>query len=424
MIAQNEKGYTLLTVLLIMTIFMLIAFSFMGQAVNSTKQNIVVETKSQSVALAEMGVTYFQHAIQNVFESNYKTVVEDIKTIRDKDNPKKSNEKYIEIAIEKMTEKLKGLDPIPIPIESKPGAGFTIEYDKNTSIKPDGKVLKFDFKSIGTENGKNTTIETLMKIDFSEMMNENVGNSGETGVNNANLPTGNDIPDPGNLGACINYNKKVDYTNIKCQVNGSDSYDNSDQLTFYNSTFKVTGALTLPQMNKDIVNSTLFVLGSMSTGNMNSLTGLKLHVGGAGSFGHFNGNGLTDSIIEIAGNARMDNIKLLRSTIYVGNYKADFGQINGMIDSVIFVNSDAVIKGLDLGSNSTVCVNGDLKIENNFNSNSNGKVYAKTSNKGSIKDKLILGDAAFKDGGACSSSAVATINWGDLKIYADYDYKY
>ncbi|WNS74473.1 hypothetical protein RRV45_16385 [Bacillus sp. DTU_2020_1000418_1_SI_GHA_SEK_038] len=422
MIVENEKGYTLVAVLLTVTIFMLLAFSFMGQAANSMKQNKAVETKSQSVALAEMGVTYFQHAIQNIFKSNYQSIVQQVKSIRESDKIKRTNDEYTQIAMNLMKDIIKNeLNPTAISIDDNPGANFSIQYNKNSNLKQDGKVLKIDFKSIGTENGKITTIETVMNIDFSELMSDSgTGETGNTGVQNAILPSGNDIPDPGNLSACDNDNKKVDYSNIKCQVNGSDSYDNNDQLIFNNSIFKVTGALSLPQMNKDIINSTLYVLGSMTTGNMNSLTHLKLHVNGAGHFGHFNGSGLTDSIIEIGGNAKFDNMKLLRSTIYVGEYKANFGQINGMENSVIFVNSDTDIKGLDIGSNSTVCVNGFLKIENNFNSNSNSKVYAKNSNNNNV----IKGDAAFKDGGACSRKSGSLISWGDLSIYADYDYKY
>lgn len=422
MIVENEKGYTLVAVLLTVTIFMLLAFSFMGQAANSMKQNKAVETKSQSVALAEMGVTYFQHAIQNIFKSNYQSVIQQVKSIRENDKIKRTNDEYTQIAMDLMKSIIEnGLEPATISIDDKPSANFLIQYNKNSNIIQDGKILKIDFKSIGTENGKSTTIETVMNIDFSGLMSESgTEETGNTGVQNAILPSGDDIPDPGNLSTCNNGDKKIDYSNTKCQVNGSDSYDNNDQLTFNNSIYKVTGALSLPQMNNDIINSTLYVLGSMTTGNMNSLNKLKLHVDGAGHFGHFNGSGLTDSIIEIGGNARFDNMKLLRSTIYVGKYKAGFGQINGMEDSVIFVDSDADIKGLDIESNSTVCVNGYLNIENNFNSNSNGKVYAKDSNKNNV----IKGDAAFTDGGACSRKGGSPISWGDLKIYADYDYKY
>lgn len=423
MTVENEKGYALIAVLLTITIFILIAFSFMGQAANSMKQNKVLETKSQSVALAEMGVTYYQSAIQNVFQSNYQSIVQQVKSIRENDKIKRTNDEYTQIAINLMKIKLKDeLNPANISIDGNPSTNFLIEYNKDSNVNQDGKVLKIDFKSIGTENGKSTAIETVMIIDFSGMMTDSIGGTEGTNNNsekNSKLPSGNDIPDPGNLNSCRE--GQSDFKNISCQISGNKQFSQNVGLNFEKSIFKVTGALNFENLNnEDTKSSILYILGSLKTGNMNSLVNTKIHVNGPADFAHFNGNGLTDSIIEIGGNAKFDNMKLLRSTIYVGEYQAEFGQINGMVDSVIFVNSDAVIKGLDIGSNSTVCVNGNLKIENNFNSNSNSKVYAKNSNN----DNVIKGDAAFKDGGACSRKAGSSIYWGDLTINADYNYKY
>lgn len=416
---KNENGYTLIAVLLIMTIFMMLAFTFMGQAANSIKQNKAVEIRTQSVALSEMGVTYFQQAIYNVYETYHDPIIQQVKETREKDKVKKQEDEYIQLAIDAMRDKLKTeLNSTTVSIDGKTGASFEIEYDKDLNINQIGKILKVDFNSIGTENGKSTQIQAVMNIDFSNLLSLDENGSGNQGDGNSNLLTGNKIADPGNLNSCSNNNKKIDYSNISCQVIGSDSYGNNDKLTFNNSIFKVTGSLSIPQMNSDIINSTIYVMGSMTTGNMNNLNRLRLHVDGSGHFGHFNGNGLSNSIIEIAGNAKFDNMKISKSTIYVGEYNAEFGQINGMEESTIFVNSDAVIKGLDIGKNSIVCVNGYLKIENNLNSNFNGKVYAKDSNRSNV----VKGDKAFENGGACS--ATTGISWGDPSIFAEYDYSY
>lgn len=64
---NSEKGYALVTVLFIITLFMILSLSFMGQAFNSVKQNKIVEKSSQSVAIAEMGISYYQVAVKNAF---------------------------------------------------------------------------------------------------------------------------------------------------------------------------------------------------------------------------------------------------------------------------------------------------------------------------------------------------------------------
>ena len=66
-IMNDNGGYALVMVLLIITIFMMLALSFMGQSANSTKQNEITEKRAQSVALAEMGSIFYKNAIMNEF---------------------------------------------------------------------------------------------------------------------------------------------------------------------------------------------------------------------------------------------------------------------------------------------------------------------------------------------------------------------
>ncbi len=63
---KNEQGYALVTVLLIITLFMAIIISVMGQSFNTTKQNQTVEKNYQSVALAEMGINYYRSLLNNI----------------------------------------------------------------------------------------------------------------------------------------------------------------------------------------------------------------------------------------------------------------------------------------------------------------------------------------------------------------------
>jgi len=160
---------------------------------------------------------------------------------------------------------------------------------------------------------------------------------------------------------------------------------------------------------------------------MNSLPKLKLHVNGDASIGHFNGSGLTESTIEIGGKAKMDNLKLDGTTMYIGG-TATIGQINDMEDSTIFINNyndnkslKTKIAGVNFGkdSNSTICVNGELEIGNiNNNSNGSSNIYAKRSNK----PQVITDPVSFNN--ACKSQKRSSVSWGTPSISADYDYQY
>lgn len=421
---MNERGYALVTVLLVIVIFMMLAFSFMGQATSSIKQNSVIEDNSQSVALAEMGIVYYEHAIRNVYETNHQKVIDEVKAEQQNDIQKNiphPDDYYRQRAILKMETILKNkLNSITKTFEDNPSASFT----SSGTISKITNGLRIEFSSTGAAENKQTTITAALIIDFTEWVkrDEDEGGSNETGKP---LPTGNEIKDPGKLSSCSKNNKKEDFTGSTCQIDGSVSYRNNDQLTFENSTFKVDGALTIGNMNKDIVNSTLYITGSMQTENMNSLTKLRLHVSGSSVFGHFNGQGLTDSMIEIGGSATMQNIKLTRSQMFIGG-AASIGQINDMVDSYIFVNSDATITGVNFGNNSTICINGTLSIGNiNNNSNNTSKIYAKATNPRNKNGVItITNPAEFKNVCGRNTGGESPISWGDSTITTEYDYQY
>lgn len=423
-IMNNNHGYALVTVLLIITVFMLLSFSFMGQSANTIKQNQVVEKNSQSVALAEMGIMYFEHLTRNEYDSNRQKVIDVVKAQRDSDiknNIFKTDDHYKQLAISNMEDILKSqLSEETKQIDHKPTASFTIKNDSGDIVSRTTNGLKIEFSSIGRERSNETTITGALVIDFTNWMSraENPGNGSGSNESEGKLLTGNEILDPGTLTGCDTENKKDNFTGITCQINDNAGFDNNDQLTFENSIFKVNGSLTnTGNLNKDIINSTLYIKGDMNTGNMNSLVKLRMHVQGNGIFGHFNGNGLYDSLIEIGGDAKMDNMKLEKSKMYIGG-TANIGQINDIKDSIIYINSSADIQGINFGSNSTVCVNGPLTI-GNINENITSKIYAKSSNN----SKVITDQSAFNN--ACKGGGnQSPISWGDSSISAEYDYKY
>lgn len=419
----NNNGYALITVLLMITVFMVFAFSFFIQSGNSVKQNKLIEEKNNSVALAEMGIGYFENEIRNIYYSNYDRIKEEIEKQREEDiknkNVKKDSD-YIYLAVTKMGQALSAFNPNSKSIDDKPNTTINFEHtrDKNSYIQMTSTEIIVSFVSVGALDRKLTNIEAAMKIDFSDFLaSSGKGGSGAGGLSGAIL-SGNEISDPGNLTACKNGVFK--FNDIECQINGSRNFHQNEELEFEDSVLRVTESLVFGNYNKkDMNDSILYILGNLTTGNMNSLKNTNIHVNGTASIGQLNGNGFDNSIIEVLGSANFENMKMDNSKIYVGKAPAKFGNINGMKNSTIFVNSDAEISGVDLKSNSTICINGNLKIGHvNNNSGGSSKIYARSTknNNGSV----ITDSTAFEN--ACGGNS--SVKWGDPSISVDYDYKY
>ncbi|RTR27330.1 hypothetical protein EKG37_19225 [Robertmurraya yapensis] len=410
----NEQGYALITVLLIIVIFMMLAFSFMGQAANSIKQNGVIEENSQSVALAEMGVIYFEHAVRALNTS----VINEIKNYdendeNDEENCKLYQEQYEKLAICKMTNALNSIT-LSKSIEGKTDSLFSI----NSLVDDDDNVLKIIIFSTGKEKDKETTIKATLTIDYTQLILKEDEDNSENPVEE--IIIGKIIPDPGDLSTCSKY--REEFTNIICQVDGDANYGN--QLEFEDSTFKVTGNLTVGNMNnEDINNSTLFIKGNMNAGNMNKLNNVNLHVGGAGTFGNFNGGGLIDSTIEIVGNATIGTMDLKNSKIFIRS-KTVMGNINSMEDSIIYIDSDATIGGVNLNHESTICVNGQLTIGHiNDHSNNTSKIYAKSTIPAN-KQGVITSLTAFDNSCGRNTDEGLPIIWGDAPVTTEeYEYQ-
>ena len=64
---RNEKGYTLLVVLLVVTFIMIISASFVTASVSNAKQEKTVDTNNLAVVAAEMGWTNMKTAMLNEF---------------------------------------------------------------------------------------------------------------------------------------------------------------------------------------------------------------------------------------------------------------------------------------------------------------------------------------------------------------------
>jgi competence protein ComGC len=331
---KNEQGYALVTVLLIVTIFMVLVLSFMGQAFSSVKQNQVIEKKTQSVAAAEMGISYYQVSIQKIFESKQQVVSDYIKA----NSTLITN--FKRAAAIKMAAELQNVFPLgtiqpPVPIEGHPNASFFIKnFVAVADPDPTSHKVKLSFNIIGTENMKESTLFAKMTIDLDSIIN--LATVDES--NNSVLPTFNTVVKP--TGGCIT----LECDNVYINGNGSFSGNNNIK---DNQTIYTTGSLDLD-----------------GNGNENNKTNVKIHADGAITIGK-NMNSAANVIIETKDKAFfMQNVKisgtsklLINKTLYV-NQNLELAD-----NSFVYVGgTEATIdNNLDILSSSKMCVYGDLK---------------------------------------------------------------
>ncbi|MCS1391341.1 hypothetical protein [Lysinibacillus boronitolerans] len=419
-VLNNNKGYVLALVLIISILFTVIFFSFLAISSNTTKQNNIVESTFQSQSIAEMGASYFQHAMTNEIITRQDKIIQKVLLQREKDikdNLIKADEYYRNLAVGYMKQEIED-EVIPflninINIHSNSQNNFEIDsinfIDKNS-------MLIINFTSIGHDEAKNAEINGTITVDFSNMIDPTTNNeSDET------IITGNTIADPGtSLNICPT-GTRADLSNKQCQIKGNITYSQNDELKFNNSIYRVSGTLTVPNMNYSSSNSTLYIVGSMNGQNLNSMTNVKLHVGGALYVSQLNSS-IVDSVIEVAGSTtligNLDN--LTNSTIFIGGAFM-MAQINQISNSTIYVHGSAnIYQGVNLKRNAKICVNGDLAIGNiNDHSGGTSKIYARTSTR--VHESIIVGNDKFE--AACAGGS-PTVSPGSIDYTTEYEYSY
>lgn len=425
-VLNNNKGYVLALVLIISILFTVIFFSFLAISSNTTKQNTIVESTFQSQSIAEMGASYFQHAMTNEIITHQDKIIQKVLIQREKDikaKEVKDDQHYIGLAMDDMEKVLIDVilplkkdpkDPIIMKIHSNPQNTFEVVTPATFARADDALII--NFTSIGHDEAKSTEIKGTITVDFSNMIDPTTNNeSDET------IITGNTIADPGtSLNICPT-GTRADLSNKQCQIKGNITYSQNDELKFNNSIYRVSGTLTVPNMNYSSSNSTLYIVGSMNGQNLNSMTNVKLHVGGALFVNQFNGR-IVDSVIEVAGSTtlygNLDNLN--NSTMYIGG-SFMMGQINQISNSTIYVQGSAnIYQGVNLGRNANICVNGDLAIGNiNDNSGGTSKIYARTSS--STHKSVIVGNDTFE--AACAGGS-PTVSPGSIDYTTEYEYSY
>jgi hypothetical protein len=381
---NNEQGYALVTVLLIVTVFTVIFLSFMGQAFSSVKQNQVVEKTSRSVAAAEMGISYYQIAIQKMFISNQTAVTDYVRLIMDDESIDKKTIDFKRLATEKMAQQLQSMVPSgtpiasvknmlgtptePIGIDEHPSASyyikdFDVEAVPSTSEKP--YVINISFNVVGIENQKETTLSTEMYIDLNTIVNLPTTENPE----NYQMPTFNNVTKP----------KTNICTTLACDnvvIEGNASFLGSNNLKS-DQTIYVTSTPSQP--------GTLSLTGQ---GNENNITNINIHAEGDITIGQ-NMNKQSDFTLETNGNAYFgQNLKISSlSNLLINRNLTVVQGLDIENKSFAYVGGNATVNSVTIQSSSKMCVNGNL------NYHQTDGITVTTKNKDDIESKLyILGN--------------------------------
>ncbi|MDN3018501.1 hypothetical protein PH210_20160 [Paenibacillus sp. BSR1-1] len=364
---KNEQGYALVTVLVIITLFATLFLAFMGHSLNSVKQNQVVEKSSQSVALAEMGVSYYDVAIQDIFEK-----------LKDEIKVKVENKElttqtavidYLKLALK---ERIKNIVP---PSSVGDDASFTIEKsDDKITVTSVGNKLKINLNVIGTKKDDptnlsvemvinnlsdikiNTTTNTATEIVFGQVTRPDIINPNCNNPQSLNLSQGN-----GNNGNGNNGNSNMNQICSDVLI---------DQSNSTNGTRSYSG-------NNDIDVSKIYsTIGLVFTGNINNRSSLMIYADSLNSEKNFNnGNSLS---IETKHNFTIGSN--VQNTDHVNLFIGGLININGHLDlsnstnvyirgtrtaNEISNNTISTISGhLKIDSTSKMCINGDIKVTN------------------------------------------------------------
>jgi type II secretory pathway pseudopilin PulG len=443
---KSEQGYALVSVLLIIVIFMILILSFMGQSFNSVKQNQLVEKSSQSVALAEMGISYYQTAVKNSYIANQENVntsiLQEINNSQNNGNDTgngsgngkgkgnnssnginigigtdlninigngnsagtstKTAAEYAQDAVNSMKTYIQN-DLSKVPAEKA--------FGTNASFK----LLSQDFSNNivltvqGAANGKTTTLSTEMIL--SPTVSGLDGSEESTPQLNISLSGVISAFDT-ILGPSL--------TNIFCSINPS-SIDN------LNSSCKKI-SLTVDKTYTENVNNlsgtsdSPFVIYSKNNlavnGNANNMNYGQIHTDGNLTFGK-NMNSASNITLETKKTANFGSqLRLASSKLYAnGDLNVD-GHLSLDNSSFAVIGGNAVIsKHLNITGGSKICVKGNLtasKLQVTGSLYVLGTINGKPSN---------ITTQTFQDSCSSSNPNTAAIEWGN-EIFNKINYDY
>jgi len=149
---QNEKGYTLLLTLVIISIIIIFFSSFTLSAMNQHKQVERTDENYEVVAIAEMGIEYYRAKIINIINDQIEPLRDELENNAKKDNDdpsKQTEEDIIDKHVGIVIANSKALmSDFPIPVNSETSSDITFELfhvegnisDKSINIEVQGNL--------------------------------------------------------------------------------------------------------------------------------------------------------------------------------------------------------------------------------------------------------------------------------------------
>lgn len=331
---SNNHGYALILVLLTITIFILFGFTFMASALNTTKQSSIIEDRIQATDLAEMGTEYYSHVLDEEIDKIINKLelwlisvgIPSITPQQWKDKTLTDIENILTTGAIKEAENLLKSQIYPLNYKTK-----TMDHDDKLTfqiriINQSEKLIRYEV--IGETEDSKASITSTVHLDTNKI---------KVSLNDKDSWIDTIAPD-GEFGNCDL--DEMNFKDKKCKI-GTRIFDNSDKnnLTFSNSQIKVSGNLTIPNINNtNLANSTFYVEGNFyNTNNLNKVSNYNLFVGGEARIGNTNE----------ATNAKICVNRLLEyqggdATVYANELGPDPEKnIKGdvIIDSVAFKNN-------------------------------------------------------------------------------------
>ncbi|MDR6122185.1 type II secretory pathway pseudopilin PulG [Bacillus sp. SLBN-46] len=397
---QQEQGYALPTVLLIIVIFMVIMLSFMGRAFSSVKQNQVVEKTTQSVALAEMGMTQYQVAVQNIYEIKKQQISDEVKAQIELDRSAKnlqSNDYYVNLGISKMKSAIKsGLqnELSTVTIDGKSNTSYTIIEKNFYETTQEPKVL---LKVQGNQNGKTTVLSTVMTF-APTIINLTSGSS----ASSYTLPNFDSITQPKSTDPNYCKNPAALGTCTNIYVEGPGTFNENNNIS--GRTIFTTGTLTLGGNANNTTNSFIHTGNSLTVGkNMINTVNVTMETNGFATFG--------------------SHLTADSSKLYINGNLTINGKLNVTNKSIVYVNGNTNIGNQLVVSGSPnlsrLCVIGDLTYRQ-----PGSKIGGLLVVKGKINGvKTSVTDQEFQQ--KCGTPAVPAtdVQWGDT-VLNDVNYEY
>ncbi|MEH7439880.1 hypothetical protein V7182_20770 [Neobacillus drentensis] len=157
-IIKSEKGYTLILVMIIMTVVMILGLALSGAALNARTLVKKTDFHNKATDLAEMGITYYQPIVSNLVNSA-KAIATSKKTISANT---KSYDYYFHEAL--LTSLKNSIPPVEVDTANNKFEIAFKSIDPPNSDAVSNKIT-INFESKGIASGEPSTVNVFFTID-------------------------------------------------------------------------------------------------------------------------------------------------------------------------------------------------------------------------------------------------------------------